>query len=710
MSNNPFLQPREFYQRDIMPVKNYVNQMTKAMMLTHGLPENQARELVIEVLKNKESQGINDPVVEFFGRDANGDRTKERLPLTHYLRDVVQNREILVPTLTAYVNPAEVKSPVAEFIQANVKLRSSGKKNAQKATNEGQTEQAFFWDTYQKNKKENNNSMSGAFATESSTFVNETGHNTLTSITRSMASIGNALNERIIGGNRHYRNDNIAFNNILAIVTTMDQAMVEEAVTTFQLHQPSAEETLAVLMDSLRYYSFDERTKKDLRSLLESMSPIERCAVSYTQDLYHLRQYNEAFVRGFIDDLSRIDTAYQSEDPIKEIHASGELTINYAHQVLIEQVKGRGKDYSKADKFDPQLLNLLAGVCTNINRMVEKYRSLINAFFLTKTVPCSTAYIQDMVRKNVVLSDTDSTMFSVDEWVNWYFGHLTFSEKAFGVAGAVMFLSTQCIAHCLAILSSNIGVAEEHLYTLAMKPEFVFPVFGQSPVSKHYFTAILVQEGAVYKDIKMEIKGVHNKSSAQPVSIIEPAQKRMEEIIRQVMAGKKISLAKEIKDVVQLEQHIVQSLRSGSSEFLKRMNIKESAAYSKGPTESNYAWYTCWNEVFAPKYGAIAPPPYDALKIPTIISSPTSWKTFVNNIQDKDLVKRLESWMESHNKKILKTFYISMDYVEANGIPEEILEIVDYKRIVLDLTNIRRMLLDTLGYILREDYMLIETL
>jgi hypothetical protein len=169
-------------------------------------------------------------------------------------------------------------------------------------------------------------------------------------------------------------------------------------------------------------------------------------------------------------------------------------------------------------------------------------------------------------------------------------------------------------------------------------------------------------------------------------------------------------LAKEIKDVVQLEQHIVQSLRSGSSEFLKRMNIKESAAYSKGPTESNYAWYTCWNEVFAPKYGAIAPPPYDALKIPTIISSPTSWKTFVNNIQDKDLVKRLESWMESHNKKILKTFYISMDYVEANGIPEEILEIVDYKRIVLDLTNIRRMLLDTLGYILREDYMLIETL
>jgi hypothetical protein len=103
-------------------------------------------------------------------------------------------------------------------------------------------------------------------------------------------------------------------------------------------------------------------------------------------------------------------------------------------------------------------------------------------------------------------------MFSTDEWVLWYFGKLDFSQRGFAISGAVMFLSTQCIAHCLAILSGNMGVAEENLYTLSMKPEFVFPVFVQSPVAKHYFTARLVEEGNVYPDIRMEIKGVHRLS------------------------------------------------------------------------------------------------------------------------------------------------------------------------------------------------------
>ncbi len=355
-------------------------------------------------------------------------------------------------------------------------------------------------------------------------------------------------------------------------------------------------------------------------------------------------------------------------------------------------------------------MNKVAGVCVNINETVEKYRSVINAFFLTKTVPCSTAYIQNMVRKNVVLSDTDSTMFSIDEWVTWYFGKLEFSQHAFGVAGAVMFLSTQCIAHCLAILSANMGVADEHLHKLSMKPEFVFPVFGQSPVSKHYFTAMLVKEGSVFNDIKMEVKGVHNKSSANPPTIMEPAQKRFEELIRTIMSGKLISGKKELTDVFDIEKNIYQSLRSGSSEYYKRMNIKEASAYGEGPKESNYAWYTCWDKVFAPKYGTIPEPPYDSLKIPTIIKSQTNWKTFLASIKDRALHDRLLEFCLDHNKKIIKTFYISVDYVEANGIPEEILDIIDYKRIILDLTNVRRMLLDTLGFLQRDDCLLMETM
>ena len=709
MSTNNFLQPREFYQRDLDPVSSYVDQMSRAISFSNNISYEEARSTVIGIIERKEFPTINNPSVEFFGRDPNGDRTKEQLPLTQYLADIAQNRQIITPTLTVYCHPDEEKSPISSFIQVNVAARSKLKKGGQKAEDDGNAELAFLLNTGQANKKENNNSMSGAFATFSSVFQNETGHNTLTSITRSMASVGNALNERMIGGNRHYRSSQIAMNNIIAIVSNTNRADIEKAMLQFNLHYPSPREVMDVVMESMRYYVFDNVTKRDIMNFLKTLGKNELAAVAYSQDFFHIRKYNESFIRGFLEELSYINNDFSCEDPIKTIYASGELTTNYAHQVLIFEVQGKGKDYNKADVFDKALLNRLAGVCVNINQVVEKHRSFINAFFLTKIVPCSTAYIQNMVRNTVVLSDTDSTMFAIDEWVTWYFGKLLFTQEAFAIAGSVMFLTTNCIAHCLAILSANMGVAEEHLYTLSMKPEFVFPVFGQSPVSKHYFTAMLVKEGSVYKDIRMEIKGVHYKSSANPPSIMEPAQKRMEEYIRAIMGCKKLSLKKEMQDVLDIEKTIWNSLRNGSGEFYKRLNIKEHTAYSKGPKESNFAWYTCWEEVFAPKYGSITEPPYDAIKIPTIITSATTWKNFMASIKDRELAQRLETWMISHNKKALKTFYICMDYVEANGIPEEILDIIDYKRIILDLTNVWRMLLDSIGLIQRNEYTLMET-
>lgn len=41
--------------------------------------------------------------------------------------------------------------------------------------------------------------------------------------------------------------------------------------------------------------------------------------------------------------------------------------------------------------------------------------------------------------------------------------------------------------------------------------------------------------------------------------------------------------------------------------------------------------------------------------------------------------------------------YISKDYVEAYGIPKEILAALDIKRVALDLTVIDRMVLETIG-------------
>ena len=705
MADNAFLQPLGFYKREINPLTNYVGQMATALSTVQRIPFAEAESFIKDALRTKAFPLVRDPLVDYFGKDPNGDRTIEQLPLTQYLRDVVVSDQILVPTFTAYASVKECESPLSIFVSVNVQQRGAAKKEAQRAENAGEMELAFSKEVEQKNKKENNNSLSGLFAALASVFANVTGHNTLTSITRSMASIGNALNERMIGGNRHYRNKEIAINNLIAIIHTMDHASVDESIQKFNLHIPSVSDVMQIIGKSAKYYIFDQRDISEIQTFVEHLTPQQRVAVAYNQDFYHLRIFNDGLVRGMLDGFSHVDMGFQCEDPVARIKASNELVINYAHQACIDLVKGMGKDHSK---MPIETAQALAYTCENIDSMVDYYRPLIKAFFLTKTVPCSTAYIQDMVREEVVLSDTDSTMFSVDEWVLWYFGKLNFKQKGFGVAGAVMFITTQCIAHCLAVLSANMGVAEDRLFTLSMKPEFVFPVFVQSPVAKHYFTAMLVKEGAVYKDIKMEIKGVHNVNSANPVSIMGPAKLRMEEFIRTIMNENDISLLEQIVDVADLERKIVTSLRNGETEYLKRNNIKEASGYSQDAKLSPYAHYTLWEDVFAPKYGHLEPPPYSVVKIPTTIKSPSTYKKWLEAMKDQDLARRLIIWSGEHNDRIMKSYLLSKDHVDSHSIPEEIIEIIDYRRIVLDLTNVRRMMLDSLGFPVRSDYLLTE--
>lgn len=705
MSGSAFLQTPEFYKRNVNPIGHYIQQMAMGLSLKNNVSVEEAKAFIVKKIKNKEFPGMQDPIVEFFGRDHNLDRTKEEMPLSHYLQDVIRNDQILVPTFTAYCSVKEDASPLSAFIGVNVKKRALAKKASQQAKAEGNMELAFSKNIEQANKKENNNSLSGAFATDSSVFENDTGHNTLTSITRSMASIGNALNERMLGGNRHYRNKEIAFANIFAILSSMDEKAIVEAMTSFGLHYPTPEDLLKVLKHSMRFYVFDNNVYQELLEMAQKMSPIQRAAIAYNQDFFHLRQFNDGFVRKMLADFSRIDRTQHLEDPIKDVKARDGLTVNYGHQVVIFEVQGFGHDYHK---MPVETQHAVANVCANIDTQVDYYRPLINAFFLTKTVPNSTAFIQDMIRQDVVLSDTDSTMFSIDEWVNWYFGDLRFTQEAYGISGAVMFMSTQCIAHCLAILSGNMGVADDMLYTLSMKPEYVFPVFVQSPVAKHYFTAKLVEEGKVFKDIVMEIKGVHNKNSALPPNIINPAQDLMEQIIRDVMAGKKISLDENIKAVADIEREIIHSLKSSEVDYLKRSNIKEANAYGQGPMQSNYQHFTMWQEVFAPTYGDIDPPPYDVVKVPTTLNSPSEFKAWLAGMKNQQLAERMRVWADRHGKKQVPTFYFSSDKVISSSIPQEVLDVIDYKKIVLDLTNVRRMLLDSLGFPVRSEFLLTE--
>ena len=56
----------------------------------------------------------------------------------------------------------------------------------------------------------------------------------------------------------------------------------------------------------------------------------------------------------------------------------------------------------------------------------------------------------------------------------------------------------------------------------------------------------------------------------------------------------------------------------------------------------------------------------------------------------------------------LPTIYLNETYIKSNGIPKEILNVIDIKRIILDVTMQHRIILETLGIMLYNDLLVSE--
>lgn len=701
MSENLFLKPIDFYERAIDPIQQYIQQTAFYLHKAHQKPIDECIVIAKEAIK----QG-NNPTVRYFERNDNGDRHPQEIPLSQYIREVVSNKEILVPTFTTYLNTDQERSVLVEFTDGNKARRSAAKKEAFKAKAAGQEEMFIIKNNEQNNMKLYNNSMSGAFATQGSVLYNPTAHNTLTSLTRSETAISNASNEKIIAGNRHYFNPDVTLYNIISIVSDIDHDDINKTLQTYNMHIPSLEETITCIQYSADLYWRDKRAEQRILDFVSTLSSIERAAIVYIGDLHHIRLYNDALIRSFFQQLSLKVIDCTVEEPIKVIESTDEQIINLVHQICSSIMKGKGKDYSLLTEQERQTI---ACTCLNVESTIRQYKDFINTFFLTKHLPGSVANLPNMMRRTVTVSDTDSTLFSVDMWVKWYFGSIIFSEASDGLAASVMYFATQCMAHGLAIFCSNINVERPKLFDMQMKPEFAFPVLAQTAVAKHYFSAIQVKEGNVFDEIEMEIKGVNLKSSANVLMVRQHGNQLMRSVADTVMNNKPLSIKEIITSLADLERHIKNSLTKGETEFLKHSKIKVAQAYSSEPGRSPYFYHMFWQQVFESKYGAVDEPPYGSIKIPTTIVNVSSMSRWLQSIEDKALAERLASFLAEHKKTKLPTIYLSSLHVQAFGIPVEIQNIMDIKKIVLDLTGIQRMIIDTLGYNLKHKWLASDT-
>jgi hypothetical protein len=698
--DNPFVLNKSDYTRELNLMGTYVTDQASYLNLMTGRPLDECKEFVLNSIGPGGQFEFKDPPVKYLERQDNGDRQRKVGTLRSYLASSIKNRELIAPTLTTYCHPSVRQSLLVDFIDGNVAARSVAKKAMFKAKVEGNKPLETIKKIEQTNKKLSNNSVSGAHVSASTPLFNRTAHSTLTSNCRSTSAYGNANNEKFLCGNRHYWSSDIVRNNIISIINHTDYYMLELAMNKFGIRHPTVDETMDCITYSTQLYLINKTQIQRLRLLVCRLSDLQRSAFVYTGDLYHLRKYNEDVVRQFLAKLSK-RVAVEHPDPASVLDTAPEDYVHLAAQICTDEMRGKNMKMIKGTPAE----GIMASTVQNVLEVIQEYRDMIRALWVTPNVPASVAHFPDSIRHAAITSDTDSTIFTVQEWVQWYRNAMVFDNDAKALAASMIFLAAQGITHILARMSANFGIEEKRIHQIAMKNEFKFDVFTPTQVAKHYFALIGCQEGNVFEEYDKEIKGVHLKSSNAPKAVMKSAREMMEFIMNSIIDGKKISMAYLLKWVGDIERDVQNSIKKGSYEYFKMGQIKTSDSYTKEPQDSPYNNYLLWQEVFAEKYGNCPPPPYTCVKISTQLHTPTKTKDWLAKMEDRALAARMEAWMMKYKKKIgtLGTIQLPEQAISSAGIPQEILDVVGVRQIVLDTTKVFYIILESLGvYILND--------
>lgn len=692
----PFYFPVEEYERDTDPIGQYINQSALLVSRVKGVPFETARDAVRENMKKGGAYPLKDPKVTYLHRHENQDRELTQTTLFKYIYSSVKAKQIIVPTMTCYDGHDTKLSWPVGFIQLGIDSRKIAKKKQLIAEMVQDIFTIKFEGNNQKNEKITNNSISGGTVTPNTAIFNYSTHSTLTSITRCSSAYANSNNEKVITGHRHYYNPDVLLNNIVSIISLTDMENFGQVVRHYGLRTLHRDEVFAYLLRSSRKYWHDESAERKIREYMNGFTELELTAVVYISDLYGIRNFNHKFIKEFFDDyLDRTnDVELTQEEATKIVEQADE---NIMFMVIIQNMEILANQPMSEWKNKPVAIRVANDVLRSMH-MTNKYHRFLSTMFRTKCMPMSIAELPTCLRDSAVMSDTDSTIFTCQEWSKLDTGKYQLNKRTYGIYSIMTFILSESLNHILIQMSANMGITGKWRDIIKMKNEFLFPVFVPTLNTKHYYALQLVKEGNVYGKPKIEIKGVHLKSSNTPPEINKLAQVIMkDDVCMQVLNNKFVDLRGILQKVSDVEKKIINSLKRGEVTYLKRSSIKGASSYRKDEEESPYKNYLMWTEVFEPKYGQCSPPPYTCVEVPTILHNKTAMKKWITEMEDKQLAARIEKWVSKQKSDTIGSFRLPMELFITKTMPQEIVDIIDIRSVIKTNCHNLYFILETLG-------------
>jgi len=704
---NPFVLPKDQYTRDLNLLKGYFDQNIHFLTTMTGQPKEKAMNFLKRNLSRGGDFPLRDPNMLVLKQESPGNRVKTEMTLLTYVRTVTDSKRILSPSMVCYENPEVLKSPSAIFVEKGIAGRKKAKTEMFYAKVAGDEVLEKIKDAEQNAKKIGINSLSGMHGFSGNILYIKSGHSSLTSMCRAATGYGNANNERLLAGSRHYHTPTIALANMLSLVTTQPHDVFEAAMEKCGLAYPTVEQTADCIRRSTDLYWRNAGQFQKIIDYIVRITPLERAIIVYTGDLYHIAQYNDGFVRTMMDKLIKYDPASDAtviEDPYAILTGKtfdGDLLM-LATYLNADLTKGENFDSLK-DKGLTDVLAKVAKTAYHVQGVLEEYFTFIRVFLTPVSLTPTVANIKGILRRSVLASDTDSTIFTTQEWVTWYTGTDRRTREGDGIWYATTFIACQCIVHVLAKLSANMGVIQQDLHRLTMKNEYAFPVFTLTSRAKHYYAFMSAREGNVYKDYDMEIKGVALRSSTVPPTIIKAAKGLMKEVMTRADENRQFTLEEVYQIVWRYEQDVYTSIKKGEHRYLQSAQIQESYANMNKDDpykeKTKYRHYLMWEDIFAPKYGHVESPPFTVIKVPLAVNNKTDMQTWFKHCDsiDPEFGARLRNYCVLSEREKISTLMLPLSILSGTGMPDEVMAMIDIRRLTYGILESFYMILESLG-------------
>lgn len=680
-----FLKEKSEYRRTYYPIPHYIEQNAHYLATEKGIPYEKA----LAYIKSKFKSGEVKPDERkafFLAKDENGDRYKASTTVFDYFKMIKHNNLRVAPTMTTYVGPDVYPSLYGGYIQEKAKLRKGFKKLKFEYSMKGDEVNESFYDSLQNSCKIKINSLSGTHSSPGTISFLKSGHSTLTSVCRVITSTANATNEKFIAGNRHYYAPLITLINVIALTNDAKNHPVAETIAEYGLVYPTVKQAIELVKRSASYYWTNEDGFSKIERHLEKLTEDQLAFFVYGMDMYHVERFNPEFVKKLFQDytvVSDVDMGANPKRILKEIDNEDLEILSLLN--CAETAAGIGmKDL---EEHHPQTFNRICSTANVLSNVQNRYAKFLRTFFRPNLLPPSFADIPSMYRLAIPLSDTDSCVFTNQEWVLKYYPEAPFSHKANVINYTMTYFITQIVAHSIAMLSVNLGLKHDQIGGLAMKNEYCFPVLWLTELAKHYYALKSAQEGNIFPKMKEETKGVNLRNSAASKDL----NKRLNGFLRgsseAIVRGEKLSLLEIHRFIADLEYEVYTDIRNGGSQYLRSMQTKDEDSYTQKSDAPAVKQHTLWEEVFGPKYGPAPDLPYRAVSLKLSTKGKARTAEWHQNIPDKTLVARLQEWMARNNKKDLTTIRLPIDVVSEKGIPAEILSVAQIREVVKMIMN-----------------------